>query len=76
MRQERLPLIVQLKDFTGGDTALKGVQAAVYNNQLLNSALTSMQETAVSLLQASQEESIIPVSGLVDLETLFPANKQ
>lgn len=63
----RLPLIVQLEDFTGGEATLPGVQAAVYANQLINAALGAMQETAVSLLQQSQKDAATPAPGSFSL---------
>jgi 2-methylisocitrate lyase-like PEP mutase family enzyme len=76
LHQHRLPLIVQLEDFTGGETTLLGVQAAVYGNQLLPAALAAMQETAVSLLQTSQEETTVPATGQTVPATSLPQNKQ
>ncbi len=60
--KNRLPLIVKFEDRSGGEATLPGIQAAVYANQLLNAALTAMQETAVSLLKQSQQNAIIPAS--------------
>jgi phosphoenolpyruvate phosphomutase len=71
LRQNRLPLIVQPKDFTGGETVLSGVQAVVYANHLLPAALAAMQETAVSLLKHSQADAIIPAANPTKPTSLF-----
>ncbi len=66
--QERLPLVVQLGSFSGGESTFSGVQAAVYGHQLLSAARIAMQETAVFLLKQSQNDTITPTEPVI----LFP----
>lgn len=66
-QENRLPLIVQLGDFIGGEASLSGVQAAVYANQLLPAAFTAMQATAVSILKQSQKDAVTTAANLTGL---------
>jgi phosphoenolpyruvate phosphomutase / 2-hydroxyethylphosphonate cytidylyltransferase len=69
----RVPILVKPMGYLGNEAELikSGVQTAVYTNQLLQAAFKAMRQTAVSILQQSQEISPSFTSSLDEIYTLL-----
>ena len=70
---ERLPIVLSLTNYSGSELELNqlGIQAVVYRNNLLAAACNAMTETAVSILQKSEEVAALSEDSLSPIYTLL-----